>query len=111
MRLERTSSTRSGQLVRGVWQGREHTDANMWDLIGVVHRDFRHLLDPVLDGVRQVRDYLDGRAEVVTLPFLLDKLLIHLSGGDVVVSCEVETEVSVAVSQLHARLRWATYLS
>ena len=40
--------------------------------------------DEVLDGVGDVRDHLDGGAEIVAAPFLGQNVLIDTSGGDVV---------------------------
>jgi hypothetical protein len=51
----------------------------------VVHGDFGHGFDPFLDFVGDVRDYLDGFAEVVAATFLGDYLAVDFAGGDVVV--------------------------
>ena len=40
--------------------------------------------DEVLDGVGDVRDHLDGRAEIVAAPLLGEDVLIDAPGGDVV---------------------------
>src|SRR6516164_7035064 len=42
------------------------------------------LADKFLDGVGDVRDYLDGRAEIVAAPFLGEDVLVDTAGGDVV---------------------------
>ena len=43
-------------------------------------------LNPVLDLIRDVWDYLDSLAQVVATPLLQNHALIHLSGGDVILS-------------------------
>ena len=40
--------------------------------------------DEVLDRVGDVRDHLDGGAEIVAAPLLVDDVLIDPAGGDVV---------------------------
>ena len=42
--------------------------------------------DELLDRVGDVRDHLDGRAEVVAAPLLGEDLLIDAPGGDVVLA-------------------------
>ena len=42
--------------------------------------------DEVLDGVGDVRDHLDGGAEIVAAPLLGEDVLVDAAGGDVVVS-------------------------
>ena len=42
--------------------------------------------DEVLDGVGDVRDHLDGRAEIVAAPLLGEDLLVDAPGGDVVLA-------------------------
>ena len=41
--------------------------------------------DEFLDRVGDVRDHLDGRAEIIAAAFLGDDVLIDAPGGDVVV--------------------------
>ena len=40
--------------------------------------------DEVLDGVGDVRDHLDGGAEIVAAPLLGEDVLVDAAGGDVV---------------------------
>ena len=40
--------------------------------------------DEILDGVGDVRDHLDGGAEIVAAPLLGEDLLVDAAGGDVV---------------------------
>ena len=40
--------------------------------------------DEILDGIGDVRDHLDGGAEIVAAPFLGENVLIDAPGGDVV---------------------------
>ena len=67
-RRERTSAP---LLARAQGREREWThldDADVGLLVRLVDRDARDALDPVLDGVRDVRDDLDRLAEVVAPP-------------------------------------------
>ena len=41
--------------------------------------------DEILDGVGDVRDHLDGGAEIVAAPLLGEDVLVDAAGGDVVV--------------------------
>ncbi len=45
--------------------------------VGVREREF-------LDRVRNVRDHLDGRSEIVATPLLGDDVAIYSAGGDIV---------------------------
>mmetsp|Transcript_21841 Transcript_21841/g.45913 ORF Transcript_21841/g.45913 Transcript_21841/m.45913 type:complete len:408 (+) Transcript_21841:412-1635(+) len=69
----------------------------------IVHRDVRHLLDPALDLVRDVRDDLDGFAEVVAATFFGDDLAVDFAGGDVVVGGEGDGEEAFVVSEVEVR--------
>ena len=50
-------------------------DADVRGAVLAVDRDVRDALDPVLDGVGDVRHHLDGLAEVLSLPLLLYHML------------------------------------
>lgn len=69
-----------------------------------VHGDLRHSLNPVLDGVGNVRDDLDGFAEVVASSLSVDDLLVDLARGDVVVACESDVEETLIVAQIEVCL-------
>ena len=61
-------------------------------------------MNPVLDGVGDVRDHLDCLAEVVTLPLPLNDVLVDLSCGDVVVLFEGDIEEALVVAQVQVSL-------
>src|ERR1700687_784564 len=44
------------------------------------------LADEILDGVGDVRDDLDGGAEIVAAPLLAEDVLVDAAGGDVVLA-------------------------
>ena len=70
------------------------------------------LADEVLDGVGDVRDHLDGGAEIVPAPLLGEDVLVDAAGGDVVllgwrppgealVMAEVEVGLGAVVGDEH----------
>lgn len=61
-------------------------------------------LDPGLDGVGDVRDDLDGLAEVVALPLFVDDALVDLARGDVVVPVEGGVEEALVVAEVEVDL-------
>mmetsp|Transcript_67916 Transcript_67916/g.153685 ORF Transcript_67916/g.153685 Transcript_67916/m.153685 type:complete len:282 (-) Transcript_67916:76-921(-) len=69
-----------------------------------VHRHRRHPLHPVHDLGRDVRNHLDGLAEVVAAPLLVDHRLVHLSRRDVVVLRQVHVQKTLVVTQVEVGL-------
>ena len=54
------------------------------------------LADEILDGVGDVRDHLDGGAEIVAAPLLGEDVLVDAAGGDVVgAACRTSGEALV----------------
>src|SRR5262245_16360316 len=47
---------------------------------------FVALADEILDRIRDVRDHLDGGAQIVAAPFLGEDLLVDAASGDVVLA-------------------------
>lgn len=106
---EIVSSGSSSQLPHGLDEGgaldvtdspTKFDDTNIWLLIGVVHRDPRHPLDPILDGIGNMRDHLDGLAQIIALSLPVNDMLVHFAGCDAVFSCQGDVEVSFVVSQV-----------
>jgi len=75
-------------------------DADIRPLIRIVHRYLRDPLDPVLDGVGDVRHHLHGAAEVVASPLALDDGLVDLAGRDVVLAGDGDVQVALVVAQV-----------
>ena len=67
---------------------------------GVVAGLMRDGLDPIHDRVRDVRDDLNGFAEVIAATFGFDDLRVYLSGGQVVVTSEVQIEEALVISKV-----------
>ena len=67
---------------------------------GAAHRHHR-----VLDLVGDVRDDLDGVAEIVPAPFLGDHRRVDLAGGDVGLAGEVDVEEALVVTDVEVGLR------
>ncbi len=64
----------------------------------------RHPPDPILDLVRDVRDHLDGRAEVLALALLADDRVPDRAGGVVRVAREVLVDEPLVVADVEVRL-------
>src|ERR1051326_6606633 len=64
----------------------------------------RAALDERLDLVGDVRDHLDGAAEVVAAPLLLDHRLVDLAGGEVVVAAHLRALETLVVAQVEVGL-------
>lgn len=76
------------------------TDADVWLDAGIIDRNSRHALDPLLDEVGDVRDYLDGSAQVVTAAFFQADLHVHFAGCDVVIPSQVDAQVSLVMTEV-----------
>ena len=63
-----------------------------------------HRADPLLDLVGDVRDHLDGLAEVVAAALLGDHLGVDLAGGDVGPAGEVGVEEALVVADVEVGL-------
>lgn len=103
-------------------------DADVGSLCRFVHGDLRHAFDPVLDGIRDVRDHLDRLAKVISSPLhpqkhavssssscthpstlrvahlLLDNLAVDFAGGDVVLPPKRDVEIALVVAQIEIDL-------
>src|SRR5207248_10865936 len=64
----------------------------------------RTALDVRLDLVGDVRDDLDGAAEIVAAAFLLDHRLIDLAGGEVVPAAHLRALEALVVPEVEIRL-------
>ena len=72
---------------------------NVAVLVGAGHRH-----DPVLDLVGDVRDHLDGVAEVLAAPLLGDDRGVDLAGGDVGGGVEIAVEEAFVVAHVQVGL-------
>ena len=61
-------------------------------------------MDVGLDGVGDVRNDLDGLAEVISTPLLLDDVVVDLAGGDVAVAGRPGGGKALIVAQVQVRL-------
>lgn len=62
-----------------------------------------HALDPILNLVRNVRDDLNGLAEVVPLALFGNDLAVDLAGGDVVVGSQFDGQEALVVAKVQVR--------
>ncbi len=63
------------------------------------------LADEVLDGIGDVRDHLDGGAEIIAAPLLGENLLIDAAGGDVVLAGRRPPGEALVVAKVEVSLR------
>jgi hypothetical protein len=82
----------------------ELDDADIGLLARVVNGDGGNTLDPVLDGIGNVRDDLNGLTEVVSLALTLDDIPVDLAGGDVVGAGQSNVKVTLVVSEIEIDL-------
>src|SRR5499427_5194197 len=61
--------------------------------------------DELLDGVGDMRDHLDGGAEVVAAPLLGEDLLIDAAGGDVVLPGGGASGEALIMAEVEVSLR------
>lgn len=73
---------------------RQHTDANIRLLARVIDRDLGNSGDPFLDGIGDVRHHLDSLAEIIATTFTLNDGLVNFTSCNVVVACQLDSEVS-----------------
>lgn len=78
--------------------------ANVGCLSRIVDGNMSDALDPVLDLIGNVRDDLDGLAEVVSLALLGDDLAVNLAGGDVVVGRQFDGQEALVVAKVQVGL-------
>ena len=60
--------------------------------------------DEILDGVGDVRDHLDGGAEIVAAPLLGEDVLVDAAGGDVVLPARRTAGEALVVAEVEIGL-------
>ena len=87
----------------------DNTDIRL--LVAVVSGGSSHTLDPILDGVCQVRHNLHCASKVIATALLLDHMLVDLSGCDVVIPSKGNSKVarSQNINQPLVRLQTNSY--
>jgi len=66
----------------------------------VIDRYPRHLFDPVLNRIGDVRNDLYGFTQIVSLALAFDDVLVNLASGDVVVAGQSDVEVTLVVAEI-----------
>jgi len=79
-------------------------DADIRLLARVIDWYPRHPLDPVLDGLRDVRHDLDRLPQVVAPALALDNMLVDFTGRNVVVARQGDVEVALVVAEIEVDL-------
>jgi hypothetical protein len=82
----------------------ELDNADVRFLASVIDGDSGDALDPVLDGIGDVGDDLDGLAEIVALALALDDIAVDLAGGDVVGTGKGHVQVTLVVAKVKVNL-------
>jgi hypothetical protein len=77
--------------------------ARIWCLIRVIDRNLGSPLNPILNRVCEMRDYLHRPAKIVPLSLSFNDMLIDLSSRHVVFACQGDIEVPFVVSKLTPR--------
>ena len=72
-------------------------DQNEIDIVIAVEHE-------LLDGVGDMRNHLNGRAEIIAAPFAIDDVLIDAPGGDVVLPCGRTSGEALVMSEIEIRL-------
>mmetsp|Transcript_20188 Transcript_20188/g.55927 ORF Transcript_20188/g.55927 Transcript_20188/m.55927 type:complete len:219 (-) Transcript_20188:119-775(-) len=73
-------------------------------LLPCVDRSPGDIQDPVLDRVSDVRNHLDGFAEVVSRALTFYHLLVYLARGDAMAGCQRDIEKTLVVPQIQIDL-------
>ena len=74
--------------------------AGIRHLIGVIDRYPSNPVNPILDGICQVRHDFDSPTKIVTAPLPLDYVLIDLARCDIILSRQCDVKVSFVVPQI-----------
>lgn len=85
-----------------------HTNANIRLSTRLIDGDSGDPLNPLLNEVGDVRDDLDGTAQVISTTFPQADLHVDLAGGDVVVSGEVDAQISLVMTKIQVTLATGT---
>lgn len=75
-------------------------NTNIRRLVCIVNRDPRDPLNPILNGVCEVRHNLHRFPKIVAATFTFDYVLVDLASCDVVLSSECDVEVALVVSKV-----------
>ena len=79
-------------------------NAHVRRLAALINRQRCHTLNPVLNGISQVRHNLHRLTEVVTATLLLDDLSVDLACGDIIVARQRDIQVTLIISQIQVDL-------
>jgi hypothetical protein len=75
-------------------------DTHIRRLLRVIDWHSCNAFDPILDGIRQMRDNLDRLANVFAGTLLLDDVLVDLARGDIVLARESDVEITLVVAKV-----------
>jgi len=74
--------------------------ANIRLLMRIIDRDFGNSFDPIYDGVRDMRNDLNGATEIVASSFPLNDVIVYLASGDVILACQGDVQVALVIAQV-----------
>jgi hypothetical protein len=69
-------------------------------LLRVVNRNFRNSLDPVLDGICDMRHDLHCFSKIIAPSLSLDNMLIHLPRSNIVFASQSNVEIAFVIAEI-----------
>lgn len=101
---QRAHSLNEGSAFHIAHGAPKFNDAHVRFRICIVYGNARDSLNPLGNGVGDVRYNLDGASKICTLAFLLDDVQVDLASGDVVFSSQLDVEVTLIVAEIKIHL-------
>lgn len=78
----------------------EFDDADVRLLVSVIDGNLGHTLNPVLNGVGEMRNNLHSLSKILTSSLSLNHVLVDLTGGNVVVPSKGDVDVPLVVTEI-----------
>lgn len=78
----------------------QFNDTHIGRLVRVIDWNTCNALNPVLDGICEVRNHLDRLTKIVTATFPLDDMLVDLARRDVVLAGKGDIKVTFIVAEI-----------
>ncbi|KAH3669957.1 hypothetical protein OGATHE_002770 [Ogataea polymorpha] len=98
--LELSQGFNKGSRLNITNSSTQFNDTDIWFHSRGVNRNSGNTLNPVLDGISDMRNNLNSFTQVVSFSLLLNHSRVNLACGDIVVFSERNTQVSFIVSQI-----------
>mmetsp|Transcript_468 Transcript_468/g.1420 ORF Transcript_468/g.1420 Transcript_468/m.1420 type:complete len:306 (-) Transcript_468:195-1112(-) len=79
-------------------------DTNIWRPREAIHRYMCHLLNPILNGICDVRHHLNSLTQVVASPLLFDDGLVDLPCSQIIVPLQLDVQKPFVVAKIQIDL-------